>query len=122
LRAVLPAASAQTARRARCDKEPTRIKVDGVNLTYEGLIPKIQKSMLSKDVDQAVMVHVDWIIDLGPGAGHDGGRIVFEGTPSDDPLSRPRCAGSRTAASRTPSSVPASPAGRWTTSPLRRPR
>ncbi|MFH8929843.1 ATP-binding cassette domain-containing protein [Streptomyces pristinaespiralis] len=32
---------------------------------------------------QAVMAHADWIIDLGPGAGHDGGRIVFEGTPKD---------------------------------------
>jgi len=32
---------------------------------------------------QAVMAHADWIIDLGPGAGHDGGRIVFEGTPAD---------------------------------------
>jgi excinuclease UvrABC ATPase subunit len=32
---------------------------------------------------QAVMAHADWIIDLGPGAGHDGGRIVFEGTPSE---------------------------------------
>jgi excinuclease UvrABC ATPase subunit len=31
----------------------------------------------------AVMAHADWIIDLGPGAGHDGGRIVFEGTPAD---------------------------------------
>jgi hypothetical protein len=30
-----------------------------------------------------VMAHADWIIDLGPGAGHDGGRIVFEGTPAD---------------------------------------
>jgi excinuclease UvrABC ATPase subunit len=29
------------------------------------------------------MAHADWIIDLGPGAGHDGGRIVFEGTPAD---------------------------------------
>jgi excinuclease UvrABC ATPase subunit len=29
------------------------------------------------------MPHADWIIDLGPGAGHDGGRIVFEGTPAD---------------------------------------
>lgn len=29
------------------------------------------------------MVHADWIIDLGPGAGHDGGRIIFEGTPAD---------------------------------------
>ncbi len=32
---------------------------------------------------QAVMAHADWILDLGPGAGHDGGRIVFEGTPAD---------------------------------------
>ena len=31
----------------------------------------------------AVMAHADWIIDLGPGAGHDGGRVVFEGTPAD---------------------------------------
>ena len=29
------------------------------------------------------MAHADWIINLGPGAGHDGGRIVFEGTPAD---------------------------------------
>ena len=29
------------------------------------------------------MAHADWVIDLGPGAGHDGGRIVFEGTPAD---------------------------------------
>jgi len=32
---------------------------------------------------QAVMAHADWIIDLGPGAGRDGGRIVFEGPPAD---------------------------------------
>ena len=32
---------------------------------------------------QAVMAHADWIIDLGPGAGHAGGRVVFEGTPAD---------------------------------------
>src|SRR5258705_5077339 len=38
-------------------KEPTKIKVEGINLTYEGLIPKIQKSMLSKDVD-ALQPHV----------------------------------------------------------------
>ena len=38
-------------------KEPTKIKVDGINLTYEGLIPKIQKSMLSKDVD-ALQPHI----------------------------------------------------------------
>src|SRR2546429_2749205 len=38
-------------------KEPTKIKVEGINLTYEGLIPRIQKSMLSKDVD-ALQSHV----------------------------------------------------------------
>jgi excinuclease UvrABC ATPase subunit len=32
---------------------------------------------------QAVMAHADWIIDLGPGAGHEGGQVVFEGTPAD---------------------------------------
>jgi excinuclease UvrABC ATPase subunit len=32
---------------------------------------------------QAVMAHADWLIDLGPGAGHDGGRVVFCGTPAD---------------------------------------
>ncbi|GAA3726531.1 excinuclease UvrABC ATPase subunit [Spinactinospora alkalitolerans] len=32
---------------------------------------------------QAVMAHADWIVDLGPGAGHDGGRVVFTGTPAD---------------------------------------
>jgi excinuclease UvrABC ATPase subunit len=35
------------------------------------------------------MTHADWIIDLGPGAGHDGGRIVFEGTPSALVIARP---------------------------------
>jgi excinuclease UvrABC ATPase subunit len=33
--------------------------------------------------DQAVITHADWIVDLGPGAGHDGGRVVFEGSPAD---------------------------------------
>jgi excinuclease UvrABC ATPase subunit len=32
---------------------------------------------------QAVMAHADWLVDLGPGAGHDGGRVVFTGTPAD---------------------------------------
>ncbi len=41
------------------------------------------KSVIVVEHNQAVMAHSDWIIDLGPGAGHDGGRIVFEGTPSD---------------------------------------
>jgi excinuclease UvrABC ATPase subunit len=41
------------------------------------------KSVIVIEHHQAVMAHADWIIDLGPGAGHDGGRIVFEGPPSD---------------------------------------
>jgi len=41
------------------------------------------KSIIVVEHHQAVMAHADWIIDLGPGAGHDGGRIVFEGTPAD---------------------------------------
>ena len=41
------------------------------------------KSVIVVEHHQAVMAHADWIIDLGPGAGHDGGQIVFEGTPSD---------------------------------------
>jgi excinuclease UvrABC ATPase subunit len=41
------------------------------------------KSVVVVEHHQAVMAHADWIIDLGPGAGHDGGQIVFEGTPAD---------------------------------------
>ncbi len=40
-------------------------------------------SVLVVEHHQAVMAHADWIVDLGPGAGHDGGRVVFEGTPAD---------------------------------------
>ena len=46
------------------------------------------KSVIVIEHHQAVMAHADWIIDLGPGAGHDGGRIVFEGTPADLVASR----------------------------------
>ncbi|MFE5771922.1 ATP-binding cassette domain-containing protein [Streptomyces sp. NPDC056485] len=41
------------------------------------------KSVIVVEHHQAVMAHADWIVDLGPGAGHDGGRIVFEGTPAE---------------------------------------
>ena len=41
------------------------------------------KSVIVIEHHQAVMAHADWIIDLGPGAGHEGGRIVFEGAPAD---------------------------------------
>jgi excinuclease UvrABC ATPase subunit len=46
------------------------------------------KSVIVIEHHQAVMAHADWIIDLGPGAGHDGGRVVFEGTPADLVASR----------------------------------
>ncbi|WP_349866328.1 excinuclease ABC subunit UvrA [Leifsonia sp. WHRI 6310E] len=41
------------------------------------------KSVIVIEHHQAVMAHADWIVDLGPGAGHDGGHVVFEGTPAD---------------------------------------
>jgi excinuclease UvrABC ATPase subunit len=41
------------------------------------------RSVIVVEHHQAVMAHADWIVDLGPGAGHDGGRVVFEGTPAD---------------------------------------
>jgi excinuclease UvrABC ATPase subunit len=47
---------------------------------------------------QAVMAHADWIVDLGPGAGHDGGRIVFEGTPADCVAARSTLTGQHLAA------------------------
>ncbi len=50
-----------------------------------GLLDRIVdsgKSVIVIEHHQAVMAHADWIIDLGPGAGHDGGRVVFEGTPA----------------------------------------
>jgi excinuclease UvrABC ATPase subunit len=41
------------------------------------------RSVIVIEHHQAVMAHADWIIDLGPGAGHDGGSVVFQGTPAD---------------------------------------
>jgi excinuclease UvrABC ATPase subunit len=46
----------------------------------------------------AVMAHADWIVDLGPGAGHDGGRIVFEGPPADVVAARSTLTGEHLAA------------------------
>ena len=56
------------------------------------------KSVIVIEHHQAVMAHADWIIDLGPGAGHDGGRIVFEGKPADLVATRSTLTGEHLAA------------------------
>jgi excinuclease UvrABC ATPase subunit len=56
------------------------------------------KSVIVVEHHQAVMARADWIIDLGPGAGHDGGRIVFEGTPADLVAARSTLTGQHLAA------------------------
>jgi excinuclease UvrABC ATPase subunit len=56
------------------------------------------KSVIVIEHHLAVMAHADWIIDLGPGAGHDGGRIVFEGTPADLVAARSTLTGQHLAA------------------------
>ncbi len=66
-----------------------------------GLLDRIVdsgKSVIVIEHHQAVMAHADWIVDLGPGAGHDGGRIVFEGTPGDLVASRSTLTGEHLAA------------------------
>ncbi|GIJ66963.1 ATP-binding cassette domain-containing protein [Virgisporangium ochraceum] len=77
------------------------------------------KSVIVIEHHQAVMAHADWIIDLGPGAGHDGGRVVFEGTPADLVAERSTLTGEHLAdyvgapangrkpATRTPAKAPA---------------
>lgn len=56
------------------------------------------KSVIVIEHHQAVMAHADWIIDVGPGAGHDGGAIVFEGTPADLVAARSTLTGTHLAA------------------------
>ncbi|HQZ86003.1 MAG TPA: ATP-binding cassette domain-containing protein, partial [Actinomycetota bacterium] len=56
------------------------------------------KSVIVIEHHQAVMAHADWIIDLGPGAGHDGGRIVFEGAPAELVAARSTLTGEHLAA------------------------
>jgi excinuclease UvrABC ATPase subunit len=56
------------------------------------------KSVIVIEHHQAVMAHADWIIDLGPGAGHDGGLVVFEGTPADLVTARSTLTGEHLAA------------------------
>jgi len=69
------------------------------------------KSVIVIEHHQAVMAHADWIIDLGPGAGHDGGRIVFEGTPADLVATRSTLTGEHLAAfvGSRPKAVPGAP-------------
>jgi excinuclease UvrABC ATPase subunit len=66
-----------------------------------GLLDQIvdsAKSVIVIEHHQGVMAHADWIIDLGPGAGHNGGRIVFEGTPADLVAARSTLTGEHLAA------------------------
>ena len=56
------------------------------------------RSVIVIEHHQAVMAHADWLIDLGPGAGHDGGRVVFEGTPADLVAARSTVTGEHLAA------------------------
>src|SRR6185436_18982274 len=56
------------------------------------------KSVIVIEHHQGVMAHADWIIDLGPGAGHDGGRIVFQGTPAELVATRSTLTGEHLAA------------------------
>jgi excinuclease UvrABC ATPase subunit len=56
--------------------------VDKILGLLDGLVDA-GKTVIVIEHHQAVMAHGDWIIDVGPGAGHDGGRVVFEGTPAD---------------------------------------
>jgi excinuclease UvrABC ATPase subunit len=66
-----------------------------------GLLDRIVdagRSVIVIEHHQAVMAHADWVIDLGPGAGHDGGRIVFEGTPADLVAARSTLTGEHLAA------------------------
>jgi excinuclease UvrABC ATPase subunit len=55
------------------------------------------RSVIVIEHHQAVMAHADWLIDLGPGAGHEGGRVVFQGTPADLVKSRATLTGSHLA-------------------------
>ena len=67
----------------------------------QGLLDRLVdsgKSVIVISHHQAVMAHADWIIDLGPGAGHEGGRIVFEGTPADLVAARSTLTGKHLAA------------------------
>ncbi|MFL5756291.1 MAG: ATP-binding cassette domain-containing protein, partial [Chloroflexota bacterium] len=69
------------------------------------------KSVIVIEHHQAVMAHADWIVDLGPGAGHDGGRVVFEGPPAHLVAARSTLTGEHLAAYVGAGSSPARTAG-----------
>ncbi len=82
------------------DEPTTGLHLDDVERLL-GLLDRLVdsgKSVIVIAHHQAVMANADWIIDLGPGAGHDGGRIVFEGTPADLVASRSTLTGEHLAA------------------------
>ncbi|HEU0103866.1 MAG TPA: excinuclease ABC subunit UvrA [Mycobacteriales bacterium] len=82
------------------DEPTTGLHLDDVERLL-GLLDRLVdagRSVLVIAHHQAVMAHADWIIDLGPGAGHDGGRIVFEGTPADLVAARSTLTGEHLAA------------------------
>lgn len=84
-RLKLAMAMADTGRVLILDEPTTGLHLADVEQLL-GLLDRLVDSGTSVIViehHQAVMAHADWIIDLGPGAGHDGGRIVFEGAPAD---------------------------------------
>src|ERR1700736_5943340 len=82
------------------DEATTRLHLADVEQLL-GLLDRLVdsgKSVIVIEHHQAVMAHADWIVDLGPGAGHDGGRIVFEGTPADLVAARSTLTGEHLAA------------------------
>ena len=82
------------------DEPTTGLHLADVELLL-GLLDRLVdsgKSVIVIAHHQAVVAHADWIIDLGPGAGHDGGRIVFEGTPADLVAARSTLTGEHLAA------------------------
>jgi excinuclease UvrABC ATPase subunit len=82
------------------DEPTTGLHLDDIERLL-GLLDRLVdsgKSVIVIAHHQAAMAHADWIIDLGPGAGHEGGRIVFEGTPADLVLARSTLTGEHLAA------------------------
>ncbi len=72
------------------DQTPIKGSRRSIPATYTGLLDPLRKAFVKESgvnlrcsAPIQRVAHGDWIIDLGPGAGHDGGRIVFEGTPAD---------------------------------------